>query len=94
MFHARFGPRLRHPLVRLLGGILGIVAVLGVLMLGLFAFAALLIGGALWMLFNALRRPRAAAPRTAQAPAADKPGVIDGEFTVLRNQGNHSGVPR
>lgn len=94
MLYARFGPRLRHPLVRLLGGILGILAVLGVLMLGLFAFAAMLVGGALWMLFNALRKPRAPASHTAKQAAADKPGVIDGEFTILRNQNNHSGASR
>lgn len=88
MFHANFRPRLRHPLARLIGGILGILAVLGVLALGLFAFATLLIGAAVWLLINAFRRPRMATARPA--PSTPAAGVIDGEFTVIRNPDNHS----
>ena len=96
MFYVSSGPRLRHPLARLFGAILGIVVVLGVLALGLFAFAAVVVIGAIWMIINAFRKPRTAAPRAAAAADAPtaSPGVIDGEFTVIRETPNHSGIPR
>lgn len=82
-FHAFRIPKPRHPLARLLGGVLGLVAVLMLVALGLFAFAALAIGGALFLLVNALRaRPTPARAPTA-GPAAPA-GVIEGEFTVVR----------
>jgi hypothetical protein len=94
MFYARFGPSLRHPLARFVGGILGIVVVLGVLALGLFAFAAVVAIGAVWMVINMFRKPRMPRPpASAEAPAAS-PGVIDGEFTVIRETPNHSNIPR
>lgn len=94
MFYVSSGPRLRHPLARLLGAILGIVVVLGVLALGLFAFAAVVVIGAIWMIVNAFRKPRTAAPRAAAEAATASSGVIDGEFTVIRETPNHSGAPR
>ena len=84
MFGFRFHSRARHPLVRLLSLVVGAAVLLAVLAFGFFAAVALAIGGAIVVLFNALRtpqqRPAHDAP-TAQAPA----GVIEGEFKVVRD---------
>lgn len=82
MFHGAFHlfrPR-RHPLARLISGVLGVLAVLTLVALGMFAAAALLIGGVLFLLVNALRGAR---PRAASATATPPPGIIEGEFTVV-----------
>jgi hypothetical protein len=82
MFGFRFHSRARHPLVRLLALVIGAAVLLVVLAFGFFAAVALAIGGAMVVLFNALRtpqRPAHGAPGT-QAPA----GVIEGEFKVVR----------
>jgi hypothetical protein len=77
--------RARHPLARLLALVVGGAVLLAVLAFGFFAAVALAIGGAIVVLFNALRsgtprqRPAQSAP-AAQAPA----GVIEGEFKVVR----------
>jgi uncharacterized membrane protein len=85
MFQPRFRLlRSRHPLVRLLGGLAGLLAVALVLALGLFALVALAIGGAAWLIVNALRASARPAPAsTAKAPAQPAPGVIEGDFTVV-----------
>lgn|SRR5690606_1669075 len=81
VFHTATRPR--NPLLRLIGSILGLLVVLGVLALGFFAFVALLAGGALWMLISALRgKSHGARPKS---PASADPGIIDGEFTVVRD---------
>ena len=86
MFGFRFHSRARHPLVRLLSLVVGGAVLLAVLAFGFFAAVALAIGGAVVVLFNALRtpqqRPAHDAP-TAQAPAPA--GVIEGEFKVVRD---------
>lgn len=82
MSHPHSGVRLRNPLARLIGGILGLLAVLGVMALGLFAFIALVAVGAIWLLINTLRGKRTPVLR-ARATSAPS-GVIDGEFTVVR----------
>ena len=73
--------RPRNPLVRLIGGILGLFAVLGLLALGVFAFAALVVGGAIWYVIHLLRAKRFDRPQAKPPKAED--GVIDGEFTVV-----------
>ena len=73
--------RPRNPLVRLIGGILGLFAVLGLLALGVFAFAALFVGGAVWYVIHLFRAQYSGHPQAKAAKAED--GVIDGEFTVL-----------
>lgn len=85
MVHGLFrAARSRHPLARLAMGVLGVLVVLLFVTVGVFALAALVIGGAVLLLVNALRstpRPRAAAgPGAAAPPAAD---VIEGEFKVV-----------
>jgi hypothetical protein len=76
--------RARHPLVRLLALVVGAAVLLVVLAFGFFAAVALAIGGAVFVLFNALRTPARRAP-TAQAPS----GVIEGEFKVVRENPAH-----
>lgn len=83
-----YGPfrafRPRHPVARFVAGVLGAIAVLLLIALGMFAIAALAIGGGLFLLINALRspqRPTAAAGAAQRTPPL--PGVIEGEFTVV-----------
>jgi hypothetical protein len=83
MFRWYFHPRARHPLVRLLTAAIGAAALVVLLAFGLVAVAALAAGGALVLLFNALRSPRnpSSTPHASQAPPpAD---VIEGEFKVV-----------
>lgn len=80
MFRVMFRPR--HPLARLLAGVLAVLAVAAVLALGVFALAAFVVGG---LLLWGIRTLRAAfsSPRGVP-PEQPSPGVIDGEFTVVR----------
>lgn len=77
--------RMRHPLVRLLAAIAGAAALLVVLAFGLFAAAALVIGGAVFLLIKALRAPQGVVPTRAAPPPVSPNGVIEGEFTVTRD---------
>ncbi len=77
----------RSPLMRLIGAVVGALMVLALIALGMFAFLALVIGGAAFMLVRALRKPRV--PASAEAAAAARPAsldVIDGEFTVIEHR--------
>lgn len=86
MVHGLFrAARSRHPLARLAMGVLGVLVVLLFVTVGVFALAALVIGGALLLLVNALRstsRPRASTDPGATAPPT-APDVIEGEFKVV-----------
>ena len=88
MFGFRFHSRARHPLVRLLALVAGGAVLLVVLAFGFFAAVALAIGGAVFVLLNALRTPQRPAPR-APAAAPAPPGVIEGEFKVVRETAPH-----
>lgn len=92
MFVLQSGLRPRNPLARLIGWVLGLVAVLGVLALGFFAFIAILFIGAVWMLVNALRGSRKP-PVRPEHRAASTPGngIIDGEFIVISQSAKESG---
>lgn len=86
MIHGLFrAARSRHPLARLAIGILGVVAVVLFVTVGMFALAALLIVGALLVLVNALRSgPRSAASAgAASTSTAASPDVIEGEFKIV-----------
>jgi hypothetical protein len=80
MIRWSFRPRARHPLARLIAGVLGAAALLVLIAFGLFAAAALVVGGAVVLLVKALMRPSPAvvSPRPAAAG-----GVIEGEFKVV-----------
>ncbi len=83
MFRWSFHPRARHPLSRLLATVIGALALLVLLVFGLFAAGALVIGGTVFLLVKALRAPPQATVRTNPAPASEH--VIEGEFTVTRD---------
>jgi hypothetical protein len=85
MLHRIFDVRRRHPLLRLL---LGAAALVAIVAFGLFVAVALLIGGALVLLANALRAPhRGTASKPAPTPSP--PGVIEGEFTIIHGEREH-----
>ncbi len=84
--------RPRHPLARLAFALLGLVLVVALLALSLFAVAALAIGGGLFLLVGAVRRmlkPNADAQPAARA-AATAPGIIEGEYTVVETTSTRS----
>lgn len=83
MFRWNFYPRARHPLSRLLATVIGALALLVLLVFGLFAAAALVVGGAVFLLIKALRAPSQAAGRPNPTPSSEH--VIEGEFTVTRD---------
>jgi len=74
--------RSRHPLARLLVGLIGLVVFAMLLALGVFALAALVVGGGLFMLVRSLRPSPVSATAAPQSPAP-APGVIEGEFRVV-----------
>jgi hypothetical protein len=80
MFYWRWFNRPRHPLSRLLIGVLGAVLLVGILALGFFALVAFAIIGAIVALVRAFVKQ---APRTAASGPAEN--VIEGEYVVLRH---------
>lgn len=80
MIRWSFHPRARHPLARLLAGVLGAAALLVLIAFGVFAAAALVVGGAVVLLLKALLRPSAGVVSSRPATAG---GVIEGEFKVV-----------
>lgn len=83
MFRWSFHPRAHHPLSRLLATVIGALALLVLLVFGLFAAGALIVGGAVFLLIKALRAPPQATHRANPTPASEH--VIEGEFTVTRD---------
>lgn len=85
MFHARIRTfRSRHPLVRLLLGVVGAAVALVLVAIGFFAVAALAVGGALLLLARSLRpQPRGASRPADAAPAS----LIEGEFSIVDGPG-------
>ena len=90
MFRWSFGSRSRHPLARLLTAVIAAVALLVLLVFGLFAAAALVVGGAIFVLVKGLRASYGPAP-TAAGSTADH--VIEGEFRVTREPPRHQAAP-
>jgi len=82
MFYWRWFNRPRHPLLRFLLGALGAVLLVGILVLGFFALVAFAFIGGIVALVHAVTR--ATARVDAPASASD-PRVIEGEFSVIRN---------
>jgi hypothetical protein len=80
-FARPFARRARHPLLRAIALVLGVMLV-GVLMLfGLVVGSVLLIGGGLLLAWR--HRHRTVAPMM-QPSAAHQTNVLEGEFTVVR----------
>ncbi|HWU52597.1 MAG TPA: hypothetical protein VN153_07240 [Tahibacter sp.] len=82
-------PRSRHPLLRVLSALIGVVLVGAALVFGFFLVLGLAaVGAAIWAVrqFNKPASPAATAstpPRTAAQPASAS-GIIEGEFVVVR----------
>ena len=75
--------RSRHPLVRALSLLIGVVLVGALLVFGLMVASVLLVGGGLllaWRQWKLRRGP--AGPSTARA--THRPDVLEGEFVVIR----------
>jgi len=81
MFYWRWFNRPRHPLSRLLLGVIGALLLVGILVLGFFALVAFAFIGGTVALLRALSRAGA----NAQNPAARDPQIIEGEFSVIRS---------
>jgi len=79
MFYWRWFNRPRHPLSRLLLGAFGALLLVGILVLGFFALLAFALIGGIVAVVRALTRA------STQTPAAREPHVIEGEFSVIRN---------
>ena len=85
-------PRSRHPLLRALSALIGIVLVGAALVFGFFLVLGLAaVGAAIWAVrqFNKPAAPAATAsvPPRATAQPASAGGVIEGEFVVVRGPG-------
>lgn len=79
-------PRTRHPLLRALAAVVGVLILGATLLFGIFIFLGLAaIGTAVWAA-RQFAKPRPAAPASADAqPGRPAPaGVIEGEFVVVR----------
>lgn len=77
----------RSPLMRLISVVVGALMLLALIALGMFAFLALVIGGAVFMLVRSMRKPRVAvSPDSAAASRPANLNVIDGEFTVIEHR--------
>lgn len=81
----------RHPLARLAAAVIGAIVLVAVLALGMFAFAALVVVGAAWLLVRSLWPARAVPVRPTHATPPD---VIEGEFTVVEDTRRESGAQR
>lgn len=83
MFYWRWLQRPRHPLMRAVFAVLGLVLLAGVLVFGFFALLAFAFIGSIVAITRAVVRAHA----TAQAPqpAGTGPRVIEGEFVVLND---------
>ena len=82
MFYWRWFNRPRHPLSRLMLGVLGALLLVGILVLGFFALVAFAFIGGIVALVRAFNRASAGAPpRTS----INDPRVIEGEFSVVRD---------
>lgn len=90
-------PRTRNPLLRALGAIAGVLIVAAVLVFGFFiALALVAIGAVIWAV-RQFSRP-SATTTGSQQPASSAPptppGVIEGEFTVVRERSSSNSNTR
>ena len=88
MFYWRWFNRPRHPLLRALFALVGLVLLAGVLVFGFFALLAFAFIGSIVAVTRAIARANSSAAPKQQTAAADS-RVIEGEFVVLRNGTQH-----
>ncbi|HSX60953.1 MAG TPA: hypothetical protein VLF18_12190 [Tahibacter sp.] len=81
-------PRTRHPLLRALSTLLGLLVIGVTLVFGFFLVLGLAaIGAAVWAARQFAKRPDATGADPSPRAQADRPapaGVIEGEFVVVR----------
>jgi hypothetical protein len=78
-------PRTRHPLLRALATVVGVLILGATLVFGIFVVLGLAAIGAVVWAARQLSKPGAAAPQPAAQPGRPTPaGVIEGEFVVVR----------
>ncbi|MEO5558504.1 MAG: hypothetical protein ABIO49_02050 [Dokdonella sp.] len=81
--------RPRHPLTRLLVGVIGLLIAALLIAFSMFALVALAVGGMIFMVVRALRTASSASAQPGSGTGgpsqstAPPPGVIEGEFTVV-----------
>jgi len=93
MLSWRWFNRPRHPLLRLLLGVAGLIVLAGVLTIGFFALLAFAFIGTIVALTRALARSHVAATQAPRPRAAtDHARVLEGEFVVIDSQ--RHGAPR
>ena len=85
MLDWRWFNRPRHPLMRVLAGVLGVALVAGALVLGFFALIALAFIGGIVALTRAVARTHAGAASPRQPAAAADARVIEGEYIVVHD---------
>ncbi|MDC8011146.1 hypothetical protein [Tahibacter soli] len=80
-------PRTRHPFLRAVSAVIGVLILAALVVFGFFAALALVTIGAVIWAARQFVRPTAA-PAQAERPQAPPPppGVIEGEFTVVRDR--------
>lgn len=88
-------PRSRHPLLRVLSALVGVVLVGAALVFGFFIVLGLAaVGAAIWAArqFSRPATPPAttAPPRATSASATSAGGIIEGEFVVVREPASPS----
>lgn len=78
-------PRTRHPLLRALAAVVGVLILGATLVFGIFIFLGLAAIGATVWAARQLSKPGPTAPQpAAQASRPTPAGVIEGEFVVVR----------
>ena len=89
MYYTMFRiPRTRHPLLRIVSAVVGVLILAALVVFGFFAALALVTVGAVVWAVRQFTRP-SQAPATSTRPQGPPPppaGVIEGEFTVVRDR--------
>jgi len=89
MYHTMFRvPRTRHPFLRVVSAVVGVLILAALVVFGFFAALALVTIGAVVWAVRQFTRPAPAAGARPQGPPSPPPvaGVIEGEFTVVRDR--------
>lgn len=74
----------RHPLARFAAALVGAVVLVALFTVGLFAFAFLVVVGAVWLLARNLWPGKRETVEAHRGPAS--PEILEGEFTVVEER--------
>lgn len=84
MYYWRWFSRPRHPLLQLFFAAIGIVALVGILMLGFFALLAFAFIGGIVALVRALGGSYRSRQPMPGSTRVNDPNVIEGEYIIVR----------